>query len=130
VDWEQELKNVKAAYDNAPDQSQPIAPHKYVTLLTAFGSLVPLADISDSLDTDLRRNLPGGGMRGLGSVPAMHDRIADAGAFAMTNKIYSLAGSALADNLIAVVRLVSPNKAQMALGPIHGVLQDLANGNL
>ncbi len=130
MDWEKELKAVKAAYDNAPDQSHPISAHKYTALLGAFGSLVSLADISDSLDTDFRRNLPGGGMRGLELVPTMQDRIADAGIFAISNKLYPLAGSALSDSLIALVRLVSPNNAQMALAPIHATLQDLVKGNL
>ena len=128
MNWEELLDSVALAYGKGG--SQQISASKYLALLAALGSLLPLTKISDALDTDIRRSLPGGGLSNLGSVPSMHSRIADASTFVMQNSIYGGAGEELARCLKAVVQLVSKNAADMALFPFQTTLESISQGNL
>ena len=128
MNWEQLLDSVVLAYEKG--ESQPISAQKYLALLAALASLLPLIKMSDALDTDIRRSLPGGGSGNLESVPSMHSRILDASTFAMQNSIYGRAGVELARCLKAVVKLVSQNTANMALFPYQSTLESISQGNL
>lgn len=123
------LTEVRNAYRNSPNPSQPISQANYLAMLYAFRTLVPLATISWAYDTDFRRNLPGGGLSGLQDLP-LPQRITDAEMFANNNPLYSAAGEGIAENIRAILELVSPGAAQGVLAPLQGTFKNIIGGNL
>jgi len=129
MNWQQIITDVRDAYRSASNSNQPISQVNYLEMLNAFRMLVPLASISEAYDTDFRRNLPGGGLRGF-EVPPLLQRIDDAETFAKMNDLYSPAGEGVAENIRAIIQLVPPNTASKVLAPLIGTLQKILNGSL
>lgn len=118
----QQLAVVIETYRNAPNPNQTISRTNYLAMLSAFRTLVPLADISDSLDTELRRNLPGGGLSGLQVVP-LHQRIDDAATYASSKPLYPGAGAAIAENILVILELLKPSE-------LHDQVAESLRGNI
>lgn len=118
----QQLALVIETYRNAPNPNQTISQTNYLAMLSAFGTLVPLVDISDSLDTELRRNLPGGGLSGLQVVP-LHQRIGDAATYANSKPLYPGAGAAIAENILVILELLKPSE-------LHDQVAESLRGNI
>jgi hypothetical protein len=64
----QTLLAAKKAYEE-DEGNDPIRLSDYVALLDAFETIVGKVRVSDSYETDFRRNLPAGGWRGLEAAP-------------------------------------------------------------
>lgn len=129
MNWQELLTAVRDAYRNAPNSNLPISQSNYIAMLSAFGALVPLAKISDTYDTDFRRNLPGGGLSGL-KVASLPQRIADAASCANTRPLYPSAGEGIAENIRAILELLAPGAEQGVLAPLQGTFQNILAGNL
>lgn len=129
MNWQQLLTAVRDAYRNASNINQPISQANYLAMLSAFGSLVPLATISSAYDTDFRRNFPGGGLSGF-QVTSLAQRIGDAATFANNNPLYPAAGEGIAENIRAILGLVPPSAIQGVLVPLQSTFQNILGGNL
>lgn len=129
MNWQQLLTAVRDAYRNAPNPNLPISQTNYIAMLSVFGALVSLANISGAYDTDFRRNLPGGGLSGL-KVVSLPQCIADAATFAHTNPVYPAAGEGIAENIRAILGLLAPGAAQGVLAPRQGTFQNILAGKL
>ena len=130
MNWKTLLKQVEAEYRNAPNSEQSVSKEQYLTMLGAFEQLVLNAGpISEALDTDLRRNLPGGGQ----SFPHVHslsERIRDAMKYANYGHLPPRAGQELAANLCAILDLVPADMASGVLLPLQATFDKILSGKL
>ena len=129
MNFQQLLTAVRNAYRNAPNPSQPISHTNYLAMLYAFSALVSRVSVSSAYDYDFRRNLPGGGLSGFKVVP-LTQCITDAETFAKNNPVFPLAGEGIAENIRAILDLLTPDVAQGVLAPYFGSFQNILEGNL
>jgi hypothetical protein len=126
ADWEEATKRLKNQFASM-DGDTEIDKDDYLRMLEAFQNLVRKAkDIPESFDTDFRRNLPGGGMRGIEGryedlVPPLTERIEDAIQYARVRPIYPLAGEMLVENIRAILKFVSAEVITNALMPMQAI---------
>jgi len=132
MDWEKAMKQIREAYKNASDENKPISKDNYLNLLSAFEKLASSScHISDMIDLDFRRNLPGASLSGLEPV-SLDQRIKNAHTFATNHPVYPLAGQCLVENILALLRL-NPNNAtnaNIALDAVQPTIQNILDGNL
>jgi hypothetical protein len=125
------LLEAKRQYSSDLSNS-PIRKTDCLEVLDLFERLVSTVNYPSSYDTDFRRNLPGGGLRGLNETSSIQDRIDDARSFLNKNSAYANTGEAILDNLIGCIHLADKQK----LLPSHldaslvSTLQSVASGNL
>ncbi|WP_321969061.1 hypothetical protein [Paraburkholderia tropica] len=125
------LLAAKKAYEQ-DDGKDPIRRLDYITFLDAFESLVVRLQLTDSYETDFRRNLPAGGWRGLQSAARLQDRISDVREFLKIHPVYSAAGASLLTNIIACIELcvrqdINPEKV---LSDLESTLIRVGHGDL
>jgi len=127
----QTLLAAKKAYEE-DEGNDPIRLSDYVALLDAFETIVGKVRVSDSYETDFRRNLPAGGWRGLEAAPTLKDRIDDVRAFVSTHPVYSSAGAALLVNIIACTELCARQdvEVQSVVSGLKSTLVRVSRGEL
>lgn len=91
---------------------EAISSPDYLEFLNAFEAVIKrVKDIPTDYDIDFRRDLPGGGLDGLTSMPDMVGRIDQARRYVTTHGASSMAGQGILQNISAVLRLVDGSDA-------------------
>ncbi|WP_312524965.1 hypothetical protein [Comamonas sp.] len=130
MNWMHELVAVMDAYRNAPNPNQPVSRDDYLKMLAAFRRLLPLAEISDSQDTAIRRNLPGGGLSGFQLVSLLQ-RISDAETYVSKKPVFPMTAESIAMNIyIALESMDVSDTSEEIMNSLRGTFQKILDGNL